>query len=66
MKQAQLVLLRLESAAAKTEYVSYNQLEGNLVTLKGDMLKEVEDSVSWILGGLLKKGQVQIGMAWSA
>ena len=77
LEQVQLFLLRLESAAAqvglhineiKTVFVSYNQPEGDLVTLKGNKLKQVEDFVylgSWV-NSSKKDIEVRIAMAWSA
>ena len=76
LEQAQLFLLSLESAAAqvglhineiKTVFMSYNQPEGDLITLKGNKLKQVEDFVylgSWV--NFSKKDiEVRIAMVWS-
>ena len=77
LEQAQLFLLRLESAAAqvglhineiKTVFMSYNQPEGDVITLKGKKLKQVEDFVylgSWV-NSSKRDIEVRIAMAWSA
>ena len=77
LEQAQLLLLRLESAAqqiglhtnvTKTEYMSYNQPDGHLITLNGSKLKQVDDFLylgSWV-GSTSKDIDVIIGKAWAA
>ena len=77
VEEGQLLLLRVESAAAqvglhvnqkKTEYIVKNQPEGNLITLNGGTLKEVEDFLylgSWI-GSTEKDMGTRIGKSWVA
>ena len=77
LEQAQLLLLRLEVAAEavglhvnskKTEYMVYNQPEGDLFTLEGNKLKQVEKFkylCSWIQYSE-KDMEIRIGQAWSA
>ena len=64
LEQAQLLLLRLEIAAEavglhvnfkKTEYMQFNQEEGEVVTLDGNRLKEVEDFK--YLGALIQSSE---------
>ena len=77
LEQAQLLLLRLEIAAEtvglhvnfkKTEYMLFNQEEGELVTLEGNRLKEVEDFK--YLGAMIQSSEkdmnIRIGQAWQA
>ena len=73
----QLFLLCFESAAlqiglhineTKTEYMPYNQQEGDLITLKGGKLKQVEDFLylgSWV-DSSKKDIDVRITKAWTA
>ena len=74
LEQAQLLLLRLELAAEavglhinfkKTEYMVYNQPDGDLVTLEGNKLKQVENFGAWIQSSE-KDMEIRIGQAWSA
>ena len=77
LEQAQLLLLRLEIAAEtvglhvnfkKTEYMRFNQEEGEVVTLDGNKLKEVVDFK--YLGALIQSSEKdinsRIGQAWQA
>ena len=77
LEQAQLLLLRLEIAAEtvglhvnfkKTEYMRFNQEEGEVVTLDGNRLKEVVDFK--YLGALIQSSKKdinsRIGQAWQA
>ena len=77
LEEAQLLLLRLEVAAKtvglhvnykKTEYMLYNQPVGDLVTLEGNKLKQVDNFKylgSWIQSSE-KDMNIRIGQAWSA
>ena len=77
LEEAQLFLLRLEVAAKivglhvnykKTEYMLYNQPEGDLVTLEGNKLKQVDNFKYlglWIQSSE-KDMNIRIGQAWSA
>ena len=77
LEQAQLLLLRLEVAAEavglhvnfkKTEYMLYNLPDGDLVTLDGNKLKQVDDFKylgAWIQSSE-KDMNTRIGQAWSA
>ena len=77
LEQAQLFLLRVESAAGqiglhlnetKTEFMSYNQPEGDLFTLNGSKLDQVTDFLylgSWV-DSSQKDINTRIGKAWSA
>ena len=77
LEEAQLLLLRLEVAAKtvglhvnykKTEYMLYNQPVGDLVTLAGNKLKQVDNFKylgSWIQSSE-KDMNIRIGQAWSA
>ena len=77
LEEAQLLLLRLEVAAKtvglhvnykKTEYMLYNQPVGDLVTLGGNKLKQVDNFKylgSWIQSSE-KDMNVRIGQAWIA
>ena len=67
LEQAQLFLLRLESAVAQVG-LQCLCLMINLITLKGNKLKQVEDFVylgSWV-NSSKKDIEVRIAMAWSA
>ena len=77
LEQAQLLLLRLEIEAEtvglhgnfkKTEYMRFNQEEGEVVTLDGNKLKEVVDFK--YLGALIQSSEKdinsRIGQAWQA
>ena len=77
LEQAQLLLLRLEVAAEtvglhinykKTEYMLYNQPEGDLLTLEGNKLVQV-DKFKY-LGAWLQSSEkdmsIRIGQSWSA
>ena len=73
----QLLLLRVDLAAekiglhlseAKTEFMSYNQSEGNLLTLNGSKLDQVKDFLylgSWV-DSSQKYISTRIAKAWSA
>jgi hypothetical protein len=77
LEEAQLLLLRLEVAAEtvglhinykKTEYMLYNQPDGDLVTLEGNKLKQVDKFKylgAWIQSSE-KDMNIRIGQAWSA
>ena len=77
LEEAQVLLLRLEVAAKtvvlhvnykKTEYMLYNQPEGDLVTVGGNKLKQVDNFEclsSWIQSSE-KDMNIRIGQAWSA
>ena len=77
LEEAQLLLLRLEVAAKtvglhvnykKTEYMLYNQPVGDLVTLGGNKLKQVDNFKylgSWIQSSE-KDMNIRIGQAWIA
>ena len=77
LKQAQELLTRLENAAkqiglhinnSKTEYMLFNQDEGDLKTIDGDVLNQVEDFQylgAW-LNTCSKDINVRIGRAWTA
>ena len=77
LEQSQLFLLRLEVAAeqiglhtneTKTEFMSYNQPEGDLITFNGTKLKQVDDFLylgSWI-NSCDKDINVRIAKAWTA
>ena len=77
IEKAQLLLLRVEIAAEsiglhvnekKTEYISYNQYESEIITLTGKQLKCVEDFKylgSWI-NTSEKDINTRIGLAWAA
>ena len=77
LEQAQLFLLRLEVAAeqiglhtneAKTEFMSYNQPEGDFITLNGSKLKQVDDFLylgSWV-NSCDKDINVRIAKSWTA
>ena len=77
LEQAQLFLLRVESAAGqiglhlnetKTEFMSYNQPEGDLLTLNGSKLDQVKDFMylgSWV-DSSQKDISTRIAKAWSA
>ena len=76
-EQAQLLLSRLEAAGEKiglhlnhkkTEYMLYNQLDADLVTLEGKKLKRVDDFKylgSWT-ESIKKDLETRIGLAWNA
>ena len=72
LKTSTTIPLRLESVIAqvhlhinqiKTQFTPFNQLKGELITLKSDELKEVED----FLGRLFKEGhkKFKFNMAWT-
>ena len=75
LEQAQLFLLRLELAAAqiglhvnetKTEFMSYNQPEGDLITLHENKLNQVDDILylrSWIES---TEKDMNVRMSWTA
>ena len=75
LEEAQLLLLRLEVAAKtvglhvnykKTEYMLYNQPVGDLVTLEGNKLKQVDNFEclgSWIQSS---EKDMNIRITWSA
>lgn len=77
LEQAQLFLLKVESIAAqiglylnedKTEYMSLNSPESQILTLKGKNIKEVNDFLylgSWIESSK-KDLNIRIGKAWTA
>ena len=77
LEQAQLFLLRVESAAgqiglhlneSKTEFMSFNQPEGDLLTLNGSKLDQVNDFLylgSWV-DSSQKDINTRIAKAWSA
>ena len=77
LEQAQELLTRLENAAkqiglhinnSKTEYMLFNQDEGDLKTLDGDVLNQVEDFQylgAW-LNTCSKDINIRIGRAWTA
>ena len=77
IEKAQLLLLRLEVAAdaiglhvnfKKTEYMLYNEPEGELFTLEGNKLKQVDNFK--YLGSCLQSSEkdmnIRIGQAWQA
>ena len=77
IEKAQLLLLRVEIAAEsvglrvnekKTEYISYNQYESEIITLTGKQLKCVEDFK--YLGSWINTSEndinTRIGLAWEA
>lgn len=77
LEEAQLFLLRVEIAVAqiglhinedKTEYMMYNQPDGQLVTLNGGDLKQVKDFQ--YLGSRISSCEtdinIRIGKAWAA
>ena len=77
LEQAQELLTRLENAAkqiglhinnSKTEYMLFNQDEGDLKALDGDVLNQVEDFQylgAW-LNTCSKDINIRIGRAWTA
>ena len=77
LEKAQVLLLRLEVSAEamglhvnckKTQYMRYNQSDGDLVTLEGNKLKQVYDFK--YLGAWIQSSErdmnIRIGQAWSA
>ena len=77
LEQAQLLLLRLEDAAQaiglhvnakKTEYMLYNQPDGDLITLEGNTLKQV-NKFKYLGSWIQSSGDdmdIRIGQAWGA
>ena len=77
LEKAQLLLLRLEVAAEaiglhvnykKTKFMSYNQPDGDIITLEGNKLKQVDDFKylgSWIQSSK-RDMEIRIGQAWRA
>ena len=77
LEQAQLFLQRLESVAAqiglhtnekKTEFISFNQPQGDLITINGSKLKQVQDFLylgSWV-NTSREDREARIAMAWKA
>ena len=77
LEQAQLFLLKVELISAKvglnlnedkTKYISFNSPEGQIVSLSGCCIEELDDFLylgSWVVSSR-KDINVRIGKAWSA